>query len=77
LRLTRRELEVAELVADGLTSPQIAKKLVIAERTAEGHVEHVRNKLGFTSRAQIATWVGRQRAIGGLTGDKNARASKR
>jgi non-specific serine/threonine protein kinase len=54
--LSRRELEVARLVARGMTNRQIADQLVIAERTAEGHVEHIRNKLGFQSRAQVAVW---------------------
>ena len=52
--LSRRELEVAQLVAEGLTNRQIAARLFIAERTAEGHVEQIRNKLGFSSRSQIA-----------------------
>jgi len=55
--LTTREFEVARLVARGLTNKQIAATLVISQRTAEGHVEHVLTKLGFTSRAQIAAWV--------------------
>ncbi|OYD70514.1 non-specific serine/threonine protein kinase [Rhodococcus sp. OK302] len=55
--LTKREREVADLVAQGLTNKQIAAKLVISIRTAQGHVEHVLTKLGFTSRAQIAAWV--------------------
>ncbi|MFD4264628.1 ATP-binding protein [Rhodococcus sp. NPDC058481] len=55
--LTRRERQVADLVAQGLTNKAIAEQLVIAARTVEGHVEHVLAKLGFTSRAQIAAWV--------------------
>ncbi|GAF49141.1 putative LuxR family transcriptional regulator [Rhodococcus wratislaviensis NBRC 100605] len=55
--LTRREQEVAELVAEGLTNRSIADKLVISQRTAQGHVEHILSKLGFTSRTQIAAWV--------------------
>lgn len=55
--LTKRERQVADLVARGLTNQQIATKLVISQRTAEGHVEHILTKLGFTSRAQIAAWV--------------------
>ncbi len=58
--LTARELEIAELVAQGLTNRQIASKLVIAQRTADGHVQNILTKLGFNSRAQIATWVTRQ-----------------
>ncbi|SEL37116.1 protein kinase domain-containing protein [Rhodococcus maanshanensis] len=55
--LTRRELQVAELVAEGLTNSAIAAKLVIAQRTAEGHVERILAKLGFTSRTQVAAWM--------------------
>ncbi|MDQ2952535.1 MAG: helix-turn-helix transcriptional regulator, partial [Chloroflexota bacterium] len=45
------------LVAKGTSNREIAERLGISERTAEGHVEQVRNKLGFRSRAQIAAWV--------------------
>jgi non-specific serine/threonine protein kinase len=57
LGLSPREREVVALVADGLTNRQIAEVLVIAERTAGTHVAHVLNKLGFSSRAQIAAWA--------------------
>ncbi|MEH0576056.1 LuxR C-terminal-related transcriptional regulator [Streptomyces sp. B21-108] len=60
-RLTRREAQVAELVADGLANQQIADRLVIARRTAEGHVERILSKLGFSNRSQIAAWVTAQR----------------
>ncbi|HVV11271.1 ATP-binding protein [Amycolatopsis sp.] len=55
-RLTPRERQVAGLIAEGLTNKQIATRLVISQRTAEGHVEHVLAKLGFQSRAQVAAW---------------------
>ncbi|KAF0961105.1 Serine/threonine-protein kinase PknD [Rhodococcus sp. T7] len=55
--LTKREHQVAGLVAEGLTNRAIATRLVIANRTAQGHVEHILTKLGFTSRTQIASWV--------------------
>ncbi|SPF05265.1 Transcriptional regulatory protein LiaR [Streptomyces sp. MA5143a] len=54
--LTRRELQVAALVAQGRTNKQIADHLVIARRTAEGHVERILNKLGFHNRSQVAAW---------------------
>jgi predicted ATPase/DNA-binding CsgD family transcriptional regulator len=60
-RLTRRESEVASLVAQGLTDRQIAEQLVLARRTAEGHVQRALRKLGFTSRQQLAGWVVEQR----------------
>jgi pimeloyl-ACP methyl ester carboxylesterase/DNA-binding CsgD family transcriptional regulator len=55
--LTRREREVATLIALGLTNRQIAEDLVIAEATAERHVANILNKLGCHSRAQIAAWA--------------------
>ena len=55
--LTRRERQVADLIAQGLTNKQIAAKLVISQRTVDGHVEHILTKLGFTSRAQIAASI--------------------
>ncbi|WP_307797341.1 ATP-binding protein [Actinomadura barringtoniae] len=58
--LTRRELEVAGLVAEGLTNREIADRLVIAKRTADSHVEHILAKLGFASRAQVAVWAERR-----------------
>jgi DNA-binding NarL/FixJ family response regulator len=56
-RLTRREREVAALVARGLTNRQIGERLVIAESTAERHVINILNKLGQHSRSQIAVWA--------------------
>ncbi|HMQ32619.1 MAG TPA: LuxR C-terminal-related transcriptional regulator [Chloroflexaceae bacterium] len=55
--LTRREREVARLVAEGRSNRAIAEALVITERTVEGHVSNILAKLGFRSRAQIAAWV--------------------
>jgi non-specific serine/threonine protein kinase len=56
-RLTRREQEIARLVARGRTNRQIAEQLFIAERTVDTHVEHIRDKLDVHSRAEIAAWV--------------------
>jgi pimeloyl-ACP methyl ester carboxylesterase/DNA-binding CsgD family transcriptional regulator len=55
-RLTVRQLEVAALVADGHTNRDIAERLHLTERSAESHVERIRERLGFRSRAQIAAW---------------------
>ena len=63
-RLTGRELEVAALVAQGLTNQSVARRLSVSPRTAEAHVENIRRKLGVHSRAQIAAWVTEQR-LGG------------
>jgi DNA-binding CsgD family transcriptional regulator len=55
--LTGRELEIARLVAEGLTNRQIGARLHLSVRTIEGHVEHLRQKLGFANRAQVAAWI--------------------
>ena len=62
--LTKREQQVAELVAQGLSNKDIAARLVIAQRTAEGHVEHILAKLGYTKRTQLTAWVIHQRETG-------------
>ena len=54
--LTKRQGEVADLVSQGMTNREIAQRLCIDERTAEGHVERIRDRLGVRSRAQIAAW---------------------
>ncbi len=55
--LSPRELEVARLVAQGLTNKQIGQTLYVSERTAENHVQHILAKLGLRNRSQIATWA--------------------
>jgi len=62
-RLTPRQLEVAALVAEGCSNRQIAAQLVITERSAESHVERIRMRLGFRSRAQIAAWFVASNAV--------------
>jgi DNA-binding NarL/FixJ family response regulator len=56
-QLTAREREVAALVARGNSNRQIGAALVITERTVAAHIEHMLNKLGFTSRTQIGVWA--------------------
>lgn len=55
--LSRRELEVAQLVTLGLTNAEIGRRLAIRRRTVDAHLEHIRTKLGVTSRARIAAWA--------------------
>ena len=55
--LTRRELEVASLVAQGLTNRGIAGQLYLSVRTVDTHVDHVLTKLGFSNRAQLVAWA--------------------
>src|SRR5947209_14628183 len=63
--LTKRESEVAELIARGLTNEQIAEQLVLTPGTVANHVAHILAKLDVQSRVQIATTVVRQNAGGG------------
>jgi pimeloyl-ACP methyl ester carboxylesterase/DNA-binding CsgD family transcriptional regulator/class 3 adenylate cyclase len=57
--LSRREREVAQLLARGLSNREIAGRLYLSERTIDNHVHHILDKLGFDSRVQVATWVAR------------------
>jgi pimeloyl-ACP methyl ester carboxylesterase len=61
--LTARQREVADLVSRGLTNREIAARLGIDERSAEGHLERIRLRLGFRSRAQIAAWFSARRDL--------------
>jgi non-specific serine/threonine protein kinase len=57
LELSRREREVAQLVARGMSNKEIAERLFLSERTVDNHVHHILDKLGFDSRVQVATWL--------------------
>jgi DNA-binding CsgD family transcriptional regulator len=61
--LTRREREVAALVARGLTNRQVAQELSISERTAANHVTKILKKLGLSSRTQIASWAAQRQPL--------------
>jgi DNA-binding CsgD family transcriptional regulator len=54
--LTKREHTIVELVEQGLSNADIAARLFVSRRTVDAHLEHVREKLGLRSRAQIAAW---------------------
>ncbi|MEV4318809.1 AAA family ATPase [Actinocrispum sp. NPDC049592] len=64
--LSRRETEVAELIAQALSNKQIAERLVLSERTVESHVSNILTKLGAANRMEIASWS--QGALGGGQG---------
>jgi predicted ATPase/DNA-binding CsgD family transcriptional regulator len=55
--VTRREREIAALVATGLTNREIAGQLCLSVRTVETHVDHILSKLGFRTRTQLAAWM--------------------
>ena len=55
--LSAREMEVATWVGRGATNREIAAALYISPKTVAAHVEHIRTKLGFSRRTQIATWI--------------------
>ena len=60
--LSPRELEIAQLMADGVSNAQAAAQLFIGERTVETHVTNIFNKLGVDSRVHVARWVAAQEA---------------
>jgi non-specific serine/threonine protein kinase len=55
--LTKREQQIAALVASGLSNREIAEKLVISKRTVDAHVDHIFAKLGISSRVQLTVWL--------------------
>ncbi|WP_089302962.1 ATP-binding protein [Haloechinothrix alba] len=61
--MTKRERQIAELVARGFTNKDIAGRLVIAKRTVDTHIEHILSKFGFHSRNQIIAWMTEQQAL--------------
>ena len=62
--LTARERQVAELVAQGCSNRVIASRLVLSERTAANHVQHILTKLGQTNRTQLTAWMYSDQARG-------------
>jgi DNA-binding CsgD family transcriptional regulator len=66
--LSRREAEVASLVASGISNRAIANRLFISERTVEGHLDRIRNKLALRSRSEITRWAVERRLIASNSG---------
>ena len=65
--LTARQLEIAELIAQGLTNGQIATRLVVSRGTVGNHIGHMLRRLGMHNRAQIAAWMIRRSQESGLS----------
>ena len=63
--LTKAEAKVAELVAEGLSNPDIARRLFISRRTVQSHVSHALEKLGLSSRVELAVKRARWLSPGG------------
>jgi DNA-binding CsgD family transcriptional regulator len=59
-KLSPREMEVAELIAQGLSNPAIARRLFLSRPTVATHTASILAKLGFSSRSQIAAWIARR-----------------
>jgi DNA-binding CsgD family transcriptional regulator len=69
--LSAREREVAALIAQGYTSREIGEALVISEKTADTHADHIRAKLGLRSRAEIVVWaLGHGSSVGAIAFDE-------
>jgi predicted ATPase/DNA-binding CsgD family transcriptional regulator len=58
--LSARELEVARLVASGMSNPAVAAELFVSVATVKTHVSHILGKLGLDSRVQLAQWIAAQ-----------------
>jgi non-specific serine/threonine protein kinase len=57
VQLTSREEEVADLVAQGLSNAAVARRLYLSPATVATHVSHILEKLGFSSRVEVAAWI--------------------
>ena len=65
--LTPMELSVSELVADGLTNPEIGTRLFVSRRTVDTHISHVFRKIGCVSRSQLAAEITRRTETSWMT----------
>ncbi|MEX0589393.1 MAG: response regulator transcription factor [Cyanobium sp.] len=55
--LSEREIEIIELVAEGLTNQEIAERLTISKRTVDNHVSNIFNKTGAKNRVALLNWA--------------------
>ncbi|MFD2398238.1 response regulator transcription factor [Prauserella oleivorans] len=77
VRLTRREHQVVELIAQGLSNKEIAETLTISPRTVDGHVERILRKLDVSSRTQVASWFASVATVDTATAPAPAPAASR
>jgi len=66
--LSRREIEVLCLVADGRTAGEIATQLFISSRTAEHHIQNIYTKIGVSTRAAATRWAVKHQVVDGVGG---------
>ena len=57
ISLSTREIEIIELVAEGLTNQEIAERLTISKRTVDNHVSNVFTKTGSKNRVALLNWA--------------------
>jgi predicted ATPase/DNA-binding CsgD family transcriptional regulator len=67
--LSRREVEVLRLVADGRTAVEIATQLFISSRTAEHHIQNIYTKIGVSNRAAATRWAFEHQVVGNVVGN--------
>ena len=54
--LTPRELQIASIIAEGVTTREAAARLFVSPRTVDAHLGHIYRKLGLSSRSQLTRW---------------------
>jgi DNA-binding NarL/FixJ family response regulator len=68
--LTRRQMDIARLVADDLSNKEIAARLFLSDRTVETHITNILNKLGLSSRIQLSRWMADVTEPGRITAEE-------
>jgi DNA-binding CsgD family transcriptional regulator len=74
--LTRRERDVVQLAADGLTNPEIAAHIAISRGTVKVHLSNVYAKLGLRNRSELAGEVARRQILEAVTRERGRLAGR-